>query len=129
MGNVVVATVRSSAAFTRGLLGHKEVDMMVDSGSSLSLIQESIAAAYSKRMKAPPEGLELVSAEGKRIPVLGHITLFLSLEKLQVTHNFVVVQSLIAPVILGVDFLQKYGLILDFTSNHSQTGGCSRVLT
>ena len=32
-------------------------------------------------------------------------------------HNFVVVHSLIAPVILEVDFLQKYKLVLGFTSN------------
>ena len=31
--------------------------------------------------------------------------------------NFVVIHSLIAPVILGVDFLQKYNLVLDFPSN------------
>ena len=31
-------------------------------------------------------------------------------------HYFVVVHSLIAPMILGVDFLQKYNLVLDFTS-------------
>ena len=39
------------------------------------------------------------------------------LDKLQVSHDFVIVHSLIAPVILGVDFLQKYNLVLDFTSN------------
>ena len=41
----------------------------------------------------------------------------LCLGKLQVSHNFVVVHSLIVPVILGVDFLQKYNLVLDFGSN------------
>jgi len=33
-----------------------------------------------------------------------------------VPHNFIVVSSLIAPVILGLDFFQQHGLILDFTS-------------
>ena len=47
---------------------------------------------------------------------MGCITLPLQLGKLKVNHNFVVVHSLIAPVILGVDFLQKYNLVLDFTS-------------
>ena len=31
-------------------------------------------------------------------------------------HSFVVVQSLITPVILGIDFMQKHGLVLDFTT-------------
>ena len=33
------------------------------------------------------------------------------------THNFLVVGNLVAPVILGVDFLQKHKVILDFASN------------
>ena len=81
------------------------------------LIQESVATAYSKEIKRPPKRLELTSADGKEIPVIGCITLPLCLDKLQVTHDFVVVHFLIAPVILGVDFLQKYNLVLDFTSN------------
>ena len=75
VGNVVVAAVRSSAAFTRGLLDQKEVDMLVDSGSSISLIQESVATAYSKEIKRPPKRLGLTSADGKEIPVIGCITL------------------------------------------------------
>ena len=111
-----MAAVRSSAALTRGLLDQKEVDMLVDSGSSISLIQESVATAYSRQIERAPKGLELTSAEGKEIPVLGCITLPLCLGKLRVNHNFVVVHSLISPVILGIDFLQKYNLVLDFTS-------------
>ena len=103
--NVVVASVRSNTALTRGLLDQKEVDMLVDSGSSISLIQEGVATAFSRQIERTPN-------EGK-----GCITLPLCLGKLQVNHNFVVVHSLIAPVILGVDFLQKYNLVLDFTSN------------
>ena len=67
VGNVVVAAVRSSAALTRGLLDQKEVDMLVDSGSSISLIQESVATAYSRQIERAPKGLELTSAEGKDI--------------------------------------------------------------
>ena len=32
-------------------------------------------------------------------------------------HNFIVVNSLVTPVILGTDFLQKHGLTLDFTAD------------
>ena len=113
---VVVATVRSSAAITKGFLDNKEVDMMLDSGSSISLVQESVAIAFSRPIEAVPSGLKLVSAAGDTISVLGCITLPVCLGKLHVKHPLVVVRSLIAPVILGVDFLQKHGLTLDFTS-------------
>ena len=111
-----MATVRSNTAITQGLLDQKDVDMLVDSGSSISLIQEGVATAFSRPIEKSPKSLQLISAEGKEIPVLGCITLPLRLGKLKVNHNFVVVHSLIVPVILGVDFLQKYNLVLDFTS-------------
>ena len=41
--NVVTAAVRSSAAVLRGIIGNTEVQMMLDSGSTVSLIQERIA--------------------------------------------------------------------------------------
>ena len=32
------------------------------------------------------------------------------------SHNFVVITSLVVPVILGVDFLHTHGLMLDFST-------------
>ena len=115
--SVVVAAIKSNAAITRGMLGKTEVDVMLDSGSSISLIQESIAMELSVKRTPPPVGLTLVSAAGDDIPVLGCITVPLCVETLQVTHPLIIVQSLIAPVILGLDFLQKHKLVLDFTSS------------
>ena len=43
VGNVVVATVTSNTAITQGLLDQKDVDMSVDSKSSISLIQEGVS--------------------------------------------------------------------------------------
>ena len=111
-----MTAVRSSVALTWRFLDQKEEDMLVDSGSSVSLMQESVSTAYSRHIERAPKGLKLTSAEGKEIPVIGCITVPLCLGKLQVNYNFVVVHSLISPVILDVDFLQKYKLVLDFTS-------------
>ena len=47
VGNVVLATERSNTAVTQGLLDQKNVDMLVDFGSFISLIQESVATAFS----------------------------------------------------------------------------------
>ena len=78
--------------------------MLVDSGSSISLLQDSVATVYSRQIERAAKGLELTSAEGKEIPVLGCITLPLCLRNLRVNHNFVVIHSLISPVILDYRF-------------------------
>ena len=60
--------------------------------------------------------VQVVSATGEPIPVLGLVTLPVQVGPIEVDHPLVVVQSLITPVILGIDFLQAHGLILDFTT-------------
>jgi len=40
----------------------------------------------------------------------------IQLEKVRADHLFIVVQSLITPVILGIDFMQKHRLVLEFTT-------------
>ena len=108
--------MRPNAATTLGMLGDCKVEMMLDSGSSISLIQESTAAPFTMEHKITPSGLQLTSASGDNIPIVGCMTLPIYIE-LQTTHPLVVVKSLIAPVILGLDFLQKHGMILDFMSS------------
>ena len=89
---------------------------MLDSGSSILPIQESTAAAFSTEYNMVSFGLKLVSASGDNIPVLGCMTLPLCIGGVQASCPLVIVQSLIIPVILGLDFLQKYGMVLDFAS-------------
>ena len=102
----------------KGPLDQKIVDMLViiNSGSSISLIQKGVPIAFSRQIEKSLKGLQLIPVKGKEIPVLEFITISQQLGKLQVNHNFMVVHSLIALVILGVDFLQKYNLVLDFPS-------------
>ena len=116
--SVVVAALKSNAAITHGMVGKMEVDIMLDSGSSVSLIQEGVVTDFLGEKTPSPVGLTLVSAAGEDIPVLGCITVPLGIGLLQVSHSLIIVQFLIAPVILGLDFLQKHRLVLDFASNH-----------
>ena len=104
------------------MVGERKVEMMLDSGSSISLIQESVVTAFSTEYNAVSFGSKLVSASGDNIPVLGCMTLSLCIGEVQASNPLVVVQSLIVPVILGLDFLQKHGMVLDFTSNPVKIG-------
>ena len=70
---VVVAALKSNAAITHGTVGKMEADIMLDSGSSVSLIQEGVATDFLGEKIPSPVGLTLVSATGEDIPVLGCI--------------------------------------------------------
>ena len=59
--------------------------------------------------------VRLVTASGEDLPMVDHIQVPVQMGELEVLHNFVVVESLVASIILGVDFLHDNGLVLDFT--------------
>ena len=46
LAGAVAAAVQPTAAVIQGVLGNKEVDMMMDSGSSVSLIEHSVAVGF-----------------------------------------------------------------------------------
>ena len=71
--SVIVAAVRPSAATIWGKICDNKVEIMLDSGSSISLIQESIVAPFSDKNKISSSGLQLTSASGDNIPILGCI--------------------------------------------------------
>ena len=90
--------------------------MMLDSGSSLSLIQQDAVVQVQDVVSVQmAKSLRLVTASGDQLPILDYVQAPLHVSELRVIHEFVVVQSLVAPVILGVDFLQKHSLVLDFS--------------
>ena len=82
--SVVVAAVRPNAATICRMLGEHKVETMLDSGSTISLIQESTAALFSREHKILPYGLQLMSASNScdNIPTLGCVTLPLSIREL-----------------------------------------------
>ena len=97
-------------------MGDTEVEMMLDSGASISLVREDTATRMPGSQSVSEASVHVVSATGETIPVLGRVTLPVQVGPIEVEHSLVVVQSLITPVILGIDFLQAHGLILDFTT-------------
>ena len=69
---LVAAVVRSQDPTVKGQLGNTCVEVMLDSGSSISLIKESLINGYCVNQD-PPEGLNLVSAAGEPIPAIGKL--------------------------------------------------------
>ena len=92
---------------TFGKIGGVAVEMMLDSGSSVSLVTQQVLNGCGSQVERVPavERVRLVTASGEDLPMVDHIQVPVQLGELEVLHNFVVVESLVAPVILGVDFL------------------------
>ena len=62
----------------------------------------------------PPPPYKLIKFYREPLPITGCVRLPFKINQLQVFHNFIVVDRLVAPVIiLGLDFLQQYTLVLN----------------
>ena len=92
--------------------------MLMDSGSSISLLSQDIAKRLKDFTQRPLPLIKLKTASGEILPLCNHISTQVYIQTMvtPVEHNFVVADHLIAPVILGTDFLRQHGLILDFSN-------------
>ena len=84
--------------------------------ASISLIREDTAKCLLGTRAVSATSVQVVSATGEPIPVLGCANFHIRVGPIAVYHPLIVVRSLITPVILGIDFMQAHGLVLDFTT-------------
>ena len=116
---MTVATVKSNITVIQGKVGNVTVEIMLDTGSAVSLLRHNEAS----RMETYPipsgnPFIELVTASGEPLPVLSCVAAPVQMLNTNITtQKFLVVNSLIYPVILGTDFLYRHQLSLDFTSS------------
>ena len=60
--------------------------------------------------------VRLVTAAGTPIPITDYVQAHVTIGNVKVTQQFLMVNSLIAPVILGIDFMKRHKVTLDFTT-------------
>ena len=88
---------------------------LVDSGAELSLISQR---TYDNLKFRPPlvktKNVALKSANGTDIEVKGSVDLEFKIAGIKLTHNFIVVSNLSRNMILGLDFMVRYGVRLYF---------------
>ena len=58
-----------------------------------------------------------MTAAGDDFLIVDHIQTTVRIQHHTVTHSFIVVNTLVTPAILGIDFLQQHGIIIDFASS------------
>ena len=115
---ITVATVRQTNSTVFVTINNVPVEAMLDSGSSISLLRQDIVASVPGEIQSLPHPHhKLVTASGQSLTIVDCVQLIVCLNHLTVSHNFIVVQELITPAILGIDFLQQHNLILDFSTS------------
>ena len=106
-----------------GEFGGVKAEVMLDSGSLVSLVQKQMLSGIKdfKRVNSGARHLKLVTASGAELPVLGHIRSFIQIGGIELLHTFVVVGSLVASAILGVDFCMRMGWCLTLLKHQSES--------
>ena len=104
-----VAALRAEAATIKRVFGEMETAMMLDSGSLISLIQkDALSHIRGVTSVRPIPELHLKTASRDKLPVQDFVCTQVQIDQLKVKHNFVVVDRLMVPVILGVDFILSW---------------------
>ena len=90
----------------------------MDSGAAMSLIHLQAYKLIPDTLKTvitlPGELETLTTANGSPMHIIRHATITLHLKNLRVTHHFIVVESLMTDVILGIDFQREYRISYDW---------------
>ena len=106
-----MATVRSNAA-------EVAVEIMLCTGLAVSLLRHKEADSINTYPSSQGcSSIQLVTASGESLPIVSCVKVSVQItdDHLLTTHQFFVVNSLIYPLILGNEFLDKNHLYLDFT--------------
>src|SRR5258705_5164961 len=94
---------------------NRQMTVMLDTGASVSIMgNNTLKQIVGAKVKLNPTGVKFRLADGKISIPQGSISLPFSLHGSDLQHTFVILKSPIAAVILGGDFMVKYGAKLDY---------------
>jgi len=102
-----------------GNIGHSTLEVMLNSGASISLSAQSSVSQMTNIIDKPVPEILLTMASGVPLPTVQYITASVLIQNMEtlVQYDFFVVSDLIAP---GLDFLQNHSLVLDFSEDTVQ---------
>lgn len=86
-------TIKSHAVGVVGKVGGISTEIMLDSGSFASLLSQETAIQLTGAEKQPLLQVQLQTASGESLPII-------DMMNISVCHNFFIVTSLIAPVMI-----------------------------
>lgn len=99
---------KSNSLTIDGVINNKNHIVTLDTGASNSIIRYDLV----KEPIEPLIGIKLTTATGEEAPIVGKITLQITVGNAVFNHEFIVAK-IVDEIILGVDFMVKHGVTLD----------------
>ena len=91
---------------------------LIDSGSQISIIKESVFRSLPARFRQlHHSSMRVHSASGDSLKVVGCSFIPIKLGNQHFTHQFIIIAQIQHPVILGLDFLRAHSATLNFARN------------
>ena len=90
-------------------MGASKIDFIVDTGARLTVIPDK----YARGLFIKPTPVSLYTATGDPIRVLGEADINIGIPSLNRVFPWTVVLASVTHPLLGMDFLKRYGLLLD----------------
>ena len=117
--NFVISTVPHESFCLYGFVNGVRVRFMVDTGASVSLLHSDVWHRISASHAAlqPWSGPRLVGVDGSELRVCGYVKLALKIGTASVSTPVVVVDTLTAEGILGMDFLRHHQCNINIPDN------------
>jgi len=125
--NGKISTLSKRSNSTKNLLlelniDNIDIDAMVDTGATLDYMSEEFCnhlLKHHRNCKIEPCNLKVRAANGTLIESIGSINLSFSAKGRSFKTKFIVLKSLTNPIILGLEFGEKYRMCIDLFSSNS----------
>ena len=111
----------NSLLFAGGNVGHRCMQILLDSGAALSVIRND-ALDDRSRKSLTATSKTAIGANGLPLKVMGQVNIDVTLGRFRAAHTFIVVKDLTLECILGVDFLRSNKAVMDFRTNTLHLG-------
>lgn len=112
-----VPTTKLLSISVMGTLNNNRVSVLPDTGAVVSLVKASVIRQL--RLVMYHQGnINLVTADTRKLPVLGRVVASLSLGKATKQCKLLVVEDLPVDVILGIDILKDASAVVNLESGH-----------
>ena len=100
-----------------GTLDHKPIMILIDTGSSISLLDEKLYCSLSSVPPLQPIQFSVLRADDRPLIALGITLLSIAIDDNIFQVQLVVTRNILFPVALGIDFPQTRGGIISFPTN------------